>query len=89
MKYVLEIYAPDSADDVIATVESDRPFAAMHIGELLNTQTLASASTRALFQIVHIEHILWEAEESPAHKICVYTKDVPDARQTRQNGPTP
>jgi hypothetical protein len=78
--YCLEIYEPGSADDVLQQIEADIPFASVSAGDLLRP---LNAPGSPLLRIVHVEHIVWETDGKARHKICLFTEDAPDARQTR------
>ncbi|MBI5412500.1 hypothetical protein HZA43_05040 [Candidatus Peregrinibacteria bacterium] len=83
MKYILEIYEPDSADDVLKTFESDSPFASMSKGDILSPIFDGSEIPMKVQKIKNIEHIIWEASGETSHKICVFTEGVDGTRELR------
>jgi hypothetical protein len=81
-KYTLEIYESGSADNVTATFKSDSPFQSVEVGHLMNL-TVAGGQ---LLLVTKVEHILWEAGGVVKHKVCVFTKAVPDTAASRRQG---
>lgn len=84
-RYVLEIYVPDSFDDVWVQFESDTPFLCIHAGELINPGTWeGSKSPMEILEVLQVEHILWDGEAGiPKHKTCVYTTAVKGTAEAR------
>lgn len=79
--HILEIYEPDSADDVRTTFKSPTPFQAVAVGDLV---TLMDASVKQVLEVTRVEHIVWDGPGGqPKHKLCVYTKAVENTRASR------
>lgn len=75
-RYILEIYEPDSDEDVRASFSSDAPFMAVHAGDLINDQMTrdgGKAGGSALI-VTHVEHFVWNSPDGPRHKLAIYTK---------------
>jgi len=86
-EYTLEIYKPDSADDVYYSMRSPVPFMSISKGQLIHPATWLGIRTPSnLLEVTNVEHLIWESEDTLNHKICVYTIDVDDTRSFRING---
>ena len=86
--YMLEIYQPGSADEVLQSIESDRPFMAMSAGDLMHPFGAADATTSSVLMITRLEHIVQPGLEGGAarHKICVFTRRVDELNEARKGG---
>jgi hypothetical protein len=78
-RYILEIYEPDSADDVLTTFDSDEPFMAIEVGTLL---TLPDRTDP--LEITNVEHIIWSSPNGARHKACIFTKTASNTRAARK-----
>ncbi|MDP9280658.1 MAG: hypothetical protein M3P38_01005 [Chloroflexota bacterium] len=78
-RYILEIYEPDSADDVLTTLDSDEPFMAIEVGTLLTLP-----DRKDPLEITNVEHIIWSGPNGARHKECIFTKAAPDTREARR-----
>jgi len=75
-RYHLEIYEPESLDDVLYHAEADQPFQAFHVGDLVHPDTLSLQPNVAAgdqLEVVRVQHILF-GEDPTHHKLCVFTK---------------
>lgn len=80
--YVLEIYAPGTADDPLCRYESDTPFGAINSGDLLNA--ILTPTGDHLLRVNQVEHIIWETKaEGLRHRLCVFTEHAENMRETR------
>lgn len=83
MRYYLEIYSPDSADDVWVSFEADSPFGAIAVGDIINPGMWdGSQSPMRVLKAVAVEHILWDIQELK-HKVMVFTTEVEGTRELR------
>lgn len=82
MKYILEICAPGESSEAIKNIESSKPFLSISKGDFLNPRTL-DVEVEGLMCVVNIEHIIFGKDENLTHKICIFTKSVPDTYEAR------
>lgn len=85
-RYELEIYAPGdtTGQDVLMTLDSDTPFMAIGVGDLLNPRLWADKSTNGdLLRVVGREHMIWKGEAGTIHRLCLFTSNVPDTADER------
>lgn len=82
-QYMLEIYDPGSADDVVRYLESDRPIEGIAVGDLINALGHEQGENDLLVRVASIEHIFWKFENELRHKICVFTEAVDNTREAR------
>ena len=80
-QYSLEVYDPGRTDVVLMNFESDAPFQTIQRGDLVNPYPSGDGTT--ILQVSQVEHILWEADGRPKHKLCVFTKEVKNTREIR------
>jgi uncharacterized protein YfbU (UPF0304 family) len=75
--YTLEIYEPDSREDVLAVLTADYPFLQISSGDLIHPAALAGGSRLYpdRLRVTNVEHILLGKNDTK-HKICVYTARV-------------
>ena len=77
MNYALEIYTPDADGNVWVTYESNSPFAAMHVGDIIRPVAFDDNVPRELrAAITRIEHSVWDKGQGLNHKTCVYTTAI-------------
>ena len=83
MEYILEIYEPESADNVWAMFSSESPFMTISPGDILDPGVWeGSKPPIRLLRIVNVEHLIWDME-GVKHKILVFTKEVEGTREIR------
>lgn len=82
--YALEIYLPGGTADVAAVFESDTPFMAINIGDILNPRLWKTFDYQGeVLRVVKLEHFIWETQGIVKHKIGVFTEAVSDDEGTR------
>lgn len=82
--YILEIYSSGSIEDTEAVIESDTPFMAMNVGDILNSRMWETGSGDGkLLKVVKLEHFIWQNGEKAMHKIGVMTESVEDTEEVR------
>jgi hypothetical protein len=87
-RYLVQIFAPASCDEVAWTAESAGPFMAFARGDVLNSSLwdpgdLPAELLNNILIVVGVEHVLWESDEAVSHLVLVYTAVAPDTRATR------
>jgi hypothetical protein len=87
-RYLVQIFAPGSCDEVAWTAESAGPFMAFARGDLVNSSLWAPGDLPAelrnhILIVVSVEHVLWESDKVVSHLVLVYTAVAPDTRATR------
>lgn len=89
-RYMLEVYEPDSTDDLAANFESDTPFLAIQKGDLLTAfgvnggkNQYVPETAKLVLRVVAVEHIVWVGEAGPRHKVCVFTRGEENTREAR------
>lgn len=86
MKYTLEIYLPGSGDEVDKVFESDTPFMAINVGDILNNRLWESGTEEGkILRVKKLEHYIWEAQGVTKHKIGVITEAVNNDESARLN----
>ncbi len=77
-RYKLEIYESKSVSRVWMDFDSDLPFQAIHVGDLINTSTWPNATSRQMaLRVISVEYVIWADETGLAkHKLCVFTQEV-------------
>lgn len=76
-EYMLEIYLPQSTDDVWVYFTSASPFMQFCIGDIVNPHVWeGSQSPLKVLQVVGVEHLVWETDSTLKHKVMVFTKEV-------------
>lgn len=87
MKYIIEIYTPNSASDVLANFEADAPFIAIGKGDILNPAFFPSydKNPEKVLRVIGIEHIIWqhEGQEAPTQKILLFTREENNSSDAR------
>lgn len=95
--YFIEIYEPDSADEVLFTQKLQSPPAAMHEGDLLTVMPDADGrgnhgAPLNVLRVTRVDHIVWGfdagAKGVPAgfrHKVMVFTTAVENTREIRHD----
>ena len=77
MKYALEIYTPDDDSDMWVMYESNSPFGAMHVGDIIRPVAFDDNVPREMrAAITRIEHSVWDKGQGLNHKTCVYTTAI-------------
>ena len=82
IQYVLEIYEPGNVLDTMKTIESATP---IHIatGDFIAAGAWEGFRVSDRFQVVAVDHGLWEIGDVVIHKQMVYTKRI-EADTVRQ-----
>ncbi|MCU0678460.1 MAG: hypothetical protein MUF19_02650 [Candidatus Pacebacteria bacterium] len=79
MRYILEIYFPNSTTDVLVEFESLSPFISMSKGDLLNPAFFSNYTRNPenILRIVNVEHIIWkhEGDEFVSQKTLIFTRE--------------
>ncbi|NIM05163.1 MAG: hypothetical protein GTN65_06005, partial [Armatimonadetes bacterium] len=84
VEYDLEIYEPGSADDLWVAFSSDRPFASINKGDIVNPGMWPdSKSPMKVLRVVNVEHGIWETDKGITHKLMVFTEEVEGTRELR------
>lgn len=84
MRYILEVNEPGETEVAAAIFESDVPFGAIAVGDLLDTSVWKdSTKPGVLLRVVNINHIIWDFGKGLAHKICIFTKAEENDRHTK------
>ena len=82
--YTLEIYLPGGVADVAVTFESDTPFMAINIGDILNPRLWTAFDYQGeVLKVAKLEHFIWETQGVIKHKIGVFTEAVSDDEDSR------
>jgi hypothetical protein len=75
--YVLEIYYPQSREDVWRSFESSNPFMSFHEGDVVDpTPWSGSRSPLRLLRVIQVNHVLSEKDEQIEHKVEIFTEEV-------------
>ena len=83
-KYILEIFAPNSADEVIKKIESKDPFINIAKGDIINTQLWKETDSKDdILRVLNVEHIIWEVDKRINHKLCIFTERSQNTPETR------
>ncbi len=82
VKYILEIYEPGNVLDVMKTIESASPIQ-IAAGDFIAAGAWEGFRVSDRFQVVVVDHGIWELEGVVIHKIMAYTKRI-DADTVRQ-----
>lgn len=84
-KYALEIYEPDSVDDLVVSWEAEQPFPTFTRGDLINQGFLITGGgpSSPLLRVLNVEHIIWSHQGGIKHKLCVYTTEAESNEETR------
>ncbi|MGV3616692.1 MAG: hypothetical protein ACO1SV_15300 [Fimbriimonas sp.] len=84
VRYTLEIYVPDGSDTVFALFQASVPFGAISRGDIINPGTWHdSNSPMRVLRVTSVEHNLWSTATDVVHKICVYTREIENTRESR------
>lgn len=75
-KYCLEFYPENDHRTALGTIESDTPFLAINVGDLLDGRTIPFEKIDDhLFEVTKILHLLiYNKSGDPQHKILIYVK---------------
>ncbi len=75
--YQVEIYYPQSREDVWRSFESSTPFMSFHEGDVIDPSSWSgSRSPLRLLRSTQVNHVLSENDEQIEHKIEVFTEEV-------------
>lgn len=92
LNYHLEIYMPESTNDVSVVFDSDIPFPPLAVGDIINPFAWPDhGGIVGLFRVVRVEHLFWAASwhdgVEAKHKVMVFTEEVEDDRELRLTVP--
>jgi hypothetical protein len=74
VRYFLDILEPGSPDQILVQLSATTPFQAIHVGDLLHTQSmLDSGETMGWLRVSGIVHRIWDLTEHISHLTTVYT----------------
>jgi hypothetical protein len=75
--YILEIYYPQSRQDVWRTFESSTPFMSFHEGDIVDPSSWSgSRSPLRVLRVTEVHHALSERNEQLQHKLEVFTEEI-------------
>ena len=87
IQYYLEIYEPESFYDPIASFQASSPFQTVSVGDILNPRGWDNNQYEMLdhcvLEVIKVEHHIWTVESHIGHKVCVFTRKVPDKAESR------
>ncbi len=82
VEYILEIYEPGSLDGCWMVFNTSNPFLNISAGDIVNPGLWPnSQAPNKLLRVTNVEHFIWESQVRVAHKLCVFTEEVPDGRE--------
>jgi len=86
-RYCLEIYGEKDHSTPGQVIYSEHPFLAISVGDLINRRAFPdwTAEGEGLLQATKLEHIAFGMDKDTYHKICIYTRYVPDTMETRRS----
>ena len=83
-EYILEVYKPQSPDDVWITFSSSSPFMTIGVGDIVNPGLWPdSQSPMKVLRAINVDHVIWETETRVKHKVLVFTEEVDGTRGLR------
>lgn len=83
-KYMLTIFAPGNSYDGQISLESDEPFPAIHVGDLLNTRNWYNPDEQGrLYRAVNVEHVITCVTDNTYFAVNIYTEAVEDTAEAR------
>ena len=75
--YLLEIYYPQSRQEVWRTFESSTPFMSIHEGDIVDpTPWSGSRSPLRVLRVTEVHHVLSERDGQNQHKLEAFTEEV-------------
>jgi hypothetical protein len=85
VEFTLEVYGSGATDAPMASFCSDGAFPTINKGDLINPLRLVPHTSRrsTILRVTRVEHVLWELNGDPKHKVCVYTTEVADGPSLR------
>jgi hypothetical protein len=95
-RYALEIYMPESQGyDVACFIESDFPFLALHVGDIMNPRVWLPEAANliesipsqygSVLRITGLEHFVIQTDNGYSqHKIGVFTERLDNIAESRQ-----
>lgn len=72
--YSLEIYEPDSDNDVLELIINETPFLPISRGDRLNTP--GTCRKPGMVRVRDVEHIVWNVRGVIKHKVLLFTECV-------------
>lgn len=88
MKYILQIFPPNNVYDALVRLESDTPFQAVAVGELIDPRSYSLPDgdplVISLMRVVSVLHVITQINESAVgrHQINLFTEAVPNEPET-------
>ncbi|MGA2516891.1 MAG: hypothetical protein ABSG44_10090 [Thermodesulfobacteriota bacterium] len=77
IEYILEIFRPESVDDVWVTFNSSSPFMPISVGDIINPRLWpGSEPPQKVLRVLNVEHIIWELNDTVKHKMLIFTDEV-------------
>jgi hypothetical protein len=88
-RYCLEIYGEEDHDTPGTVLYSNESFLAINTGDLIHPGAFQHWGGRErsdwMLEVTKIEHIIFESgKNNSKHKLCVYTRYVPNTLETRR-----
>ena len=75
--FEIEIFYPNSRNDVWRSFESSTPFMSFHTGDVIDPSSWSgSRSPLRLLRVTQVNHALAEKDEQTEHKVEVFTEEV-------------
>ena len=75
--FEIEIFYPNSRNDVWRSFESSTPFMSFHAGDVIDPSSWSgSRSPLRLLRVTQVNHALSEKDEQTEHKVEVFTEEV-------------
>jgi hypothetical protein len=75
--FEIEIFYPNSRNDVWRSFESSTPFMSFHTGDVIDPSSWSgSRSPLRLLRVTQVNHALSEKDEQTEHKVEVFTEEV-------------
>ncbi len=75
--YAIEVYYPNSREDLFRTFESSTPFMTINQGDFIDPSEWSGAwSPIRLLRVSQVVHVLREKDEQTVHKAMVYTEEA-------------
>ena len=77
VRYFLDIMAPDQRDRVLVQFSTTTPMQAIHVGDVLHTQSMLDAGDSLQWlRVVGVVHRIWDLTDHISHLTTVFTAAV-------------
>ena len=77
VRYFLDIMAPDQRDRVLAQFSTTTPMQAIHVGDVLHTQSMLDAGDSLHWlRVVGVVHRIWDLTDHISHLTTIFTAAV-------------